>query len=73
MDVDLTNCEGSVVLLEASNNRELRTFIFITIFTGAFGLLVIIFLRKLKKLTHGVEEAEHEIIEDEDQAQIDMH
>ncbi len=71
--VDMANYSGEVVLFEASNNRELRTFIMITVFTGAFGLLVIIFLKKLKKLTHGAEEAERDMSEDEDQAAVDSH
>lgn len=73
VDVDIANYRGEVVLFEASNQRELRTFISITIFTVAFGFLVIIFLRKLKKLTHGVEEAERDLSEDEEQAAIDAH
>ncbi len=56
---DLANYKGEIVLFEASNKRELRTFIMITLFTTAFGLLLLIFFKKLKKLTHGVEEAEH--------------
>lgn len=56
--VDLANYKGEVVLFEASNEREMRTFIVITLITVGFGLLLIIFLRKLKKLTHGAEEKE---------------
>jgi hypothetical protein len=33
----------------------------LTIFTVAFGLLLILFLKKLKKLTHGAEEGETEM------------
>lgn len=73
VDTQIGNYEGNVVLFEASNNRELRTFIMITVFTGAFGLLVIIFLKKLKKLTHGAEEAERDMSEDEEQAAVDSH
>ncbi|WP_417589038.1 peptide MFS transporter [Owenweeksia hongkongensis] len=69
----ITNYKGQIVLFEASNERELRTFVMITIFTGAFGLLLILFLKKLKKLTHGVEEAERDMSESEDEAQVDSH
>ncbi len=73
VDVSLENYEGEVVLFEASNQRELRTFIMITLFTAAFGFLVIIFLKKLKKLTHGAEEAERDMSEDEEESQVNMH
>lgn len=69
----INNYKGTVELFEASNKRELRTFIMITIFTAAFGLLLILFLKKLKKLTHGAEEAERDMSEDEDQAAVDAH
>ncbi len=58
VEVSLRNYQGDIVLFEASNKREMRTFIMITLITIAFGLLLILFLRKLKKLTHGVEEKE---------------
>lgn len=72
-EVSLANYQGEVILFEASNERELRTFIMITIFTGAFGLLLILFLRKLKKLTHGAEEAERDMSQDEEEAAPDSH
>jgi len=65
VSVDISNYEGNVVLFEASNRRELRTFVMITIFTALFGLLVIIFLKKLKKLTHGAEDNERDMHDDE--------
>ena len=65
VDVDISNYEGNVVLFEASNRRELKTFIMITVFTALFGLLVIIFLKKLKKLTHGAEDNERDLHDDE--------
>ena len=61
---DLTNrgdgkdYEVSFVLEETQNRQEYKTFMWITIFTVAFGLLLIIFLKKLKKLTHGAEDNE---------------
>jgi len=56
--VSLGNYNGEVVLFEASNEREMRTFIMITIITVGFGLILILFLKKLKKLTHGAEDKE---------------
>lgn len=58
----LSNYEGKVEVFEVVNNKELRTFTLITVFTAAFGLLLILFLRKLKKLTHGIEEAEGQTV-----------
>ncbi|GAA3509112.1 hypothetical protein GCM10022393_21610 [Aquimarina addita] len=46
----------SFVLEEEQNAQEYRIFFGITIFTVAFGLLLIVFLKKLKKLTHGAED-----------------
>ncbi len=57
---DGKNYEGSILIEEVQNDRELKTFIYITIFTVAFGILLILFLKKLKALTHGVEEKEAE-------------
>lgn len=58
VEVDLANYKGRVEVYDAVNKRELRTFIAITIFTAAFGFLLILFLKRLKRLTHGVEESE---------------
>ncbi|WP_299460639.1 peptide MFS transporter [uncultured Microscilla sp.] len=55
---DGKNYEGTVIIDEVQNALELKTFLYITIFTTVFGLLLIIFLKKLKALTHGVEEEE---------------
>jgi proton-dependent oligopeptide transporter, POT family len=57
-DASLANYKGKVEVYDAVNKLELRTFIAITIFTAVFGLLLIMFLKRLKKLTHGVEELE---------------
>jgi POT family proton-dependent oligopeptide transporter len=62
--VSLSNYKGELAVFEIVNNRELRTFVIITLFTAAFGLLLIVFLRKLKKLTHGVEENERDLSEE---------
>lgn len=66
VQVNLDNYKGEVTLFQASNERELRTFVAITILTVIIGFLVLIFLRKLKKLTHGVEEAERDLKPGED-------
>ena len=54
----------SFVLEETQNRQEYKTFMWITIFTVAFGLLLIVFLKKLKKLTHGAEDNEGTIHEE---------
>ncbi|KAB2805472.1 peptide MFS transporter [Phaeocystidibacter luteus] len=69
--VKVSNYSGDIAVFQAVNERELRTFISITIFTIAFSILLILFLKKLKKLTHGVEEAEREMSEEE--AEVDAH
>lgn len=55
----------SFVLEEQQSEQEYATFKWLTIFTVAFGLLVILFLKKLKKLTHGAEDNEREMLEQE--------
>ncbi len=70
VEVDLANYEGTVVLFEASNNLERRTFIMITAITILFGLLLILFLKKLKKLTHGAEENEGDHYEEQEGFEI---
>jgi POT family proton-dependent oligopeptide transporter len=47
---------AEVVIFELQNRLELRTFIMIFLFAGSFGVLLLIFLRKLKKLTHGADD-----------------
>ncbi len=47
--------EGKVEVFEIQDNRELKTFLGIFIFTSVFGLLLLLFLKRLKKLTHGAE------------------
>lgn len=48
----------SFVIEEAQSEQEYKIFTFLVIFTVAFGLLLILFLKKLKKLTHGAEDNE---------------
>ena len=46
---------------EAQNAQEYKIFMLITVFTVAFGLLLILFLKRLKRLTHGAEDNERNI------------
>lgn len=48
----------SFVLEEEQSRQEYKTFMYLTIFTVSFGFLLILFLKKLKKLTHGAEDKE---------------
>ncbi|WNJ21166.1 peptide MFS transporter [Pontibacter sp. G13] len=50
----------SFVLEEQQSDQEFNTFMMITILTVAFGLLLIVFLKKLKALTHGAEDVKEE-------------
>ena len=54
----------SFVLEEQQSEVEYATFKWLVIFTVAFGLLLLLFLNRLKKLTHGAEDNEH-VINDE--------
>lgn len=49
---------ASFVIEETQSAQEYKTFMWITIFTVAFGILLILFLKKLKALTHGAEDNE---------------
>lgn len=53
------------VLEEEQNEQEYQTFLWLTIFTVSFGLLLLLFLKRLKKLTHGAEDKEVEGLEAE--------
>ncbi len=57
--------EVSFVIEEEQSEKEYDTFKMLVIFTVAFGLLLLLFLKKLKKLTHGAEDDEHEMNYDE--------
>ncbi|WP_020527138.1 peptide MFS transporter [Flexithrix dorotheae] len=52
---------GEIIVEEIQNQRELKTFLLITLFTVLFGLLLLAFLRKLKKMTHGAEDVDFSI------------
>ncbi|WP_372918559.1 peptide MFS transporter [Salegentibacter sp.] len=49
----------------ASEAGDLAIFSGITIFTVTFAVIVLIMLKPLKRLTHGVEDEEHEMLEQE--------
>jgi len=48
----------SFIMEEAQGNQEYKIFMWIVIYTVAFGLLLMMFLKKLKRLTHGAEDQE---------------
>jgi proton-dependent oligopeptide transporter, POT family len=52
---DAQNYSGVVEVFEIQNDREFRTFLFITALTVFFGLIIIVFLKPLKRLTHNAE------------------
>lgn len=54
----------SFVIEEEQNEQEYKIFQFLTLFTVIFGLLLILFLKRLKKLTHGAEDMEGTINEE---------
>lgn len=62
--------KGSLVIDEIQNEREYNTFLAIMIFATLFGAILILFLRPLKKLTHGAEamhpedESEHRAVDE---------
>ena len=54
----------SFVMEETQSNQEYKIFMWIVIYTVAFGLLLMLFLKKLKKLTHGAEDKEGTVHEE---------
>ncbi len=58
---DISFYEGKMEVFDFQNHLEYKTFIAIFIMTLVFGILVLLFLKKLKKLTHGAEDAEPEV------------
>ncbi|WP_298246684.1 peptide MFS transporter [uncultured Christiangramia sp.] len=56
---------GNFIVEEIQTDMEYKTFWGITIFTAIFGLLVILLLKPLKRLTHGVEDNESELPQQE--------
>lgn len=57
---DGKNYSGVLEVYEVQNNREYNTFLFIFGLTAVFGLIIILFLKPLKRLTHGAEDLEIE-------------
>ncbi|MEX1001991.1 MAG: oligopeptide:H+ symporter [Crocinitomicaceae bacterium] len=55
---------GEFIIEEIQTEKEHNTFLFIFLLTLAFGLLVILLLKKLKKLTHGAEDNEGTVFEE---------
>ncbi|WP_037324732.1 peptide MFS transporter [Salinimicrobium terrae] len=62
---DLSEYSGNFIIDEVQTDMEYRTFWGITIFTTLFGLIVILLLKPLKRLTHGVEDEERELPQQE--------
>jgi len=62
---DGKNYGVSFKLEEEQSEQEYTTFMWLVVFTVSFGLLLIVFLKKLKKLTHGAEDREVEKLEQE--------
>lgn len=62
---DKINYGGIFIIDEVQSKLEFRTFVGITIFTVIFGLLIILILKPLKRLTHGVEDDERKLPEQE--------
>ena len=56
---------GNFIVEELQTDMEYKTFWGITIFTAIFGFLVILLLKPLKRLTHGVEDNETELPQQE--------
>ena len=65
MDEDTKDYNGVFIIDEVQTDREFWTFLSITIFTAVFGFIVILMLKPLKRLTHGVEDQEKELPQQE--------
>ncbi len=59
------NYIGEFVIDELQTQREFKTFIGIVAFTLVFGILIILFIKPINRLTHGLEDNEHELSEGE--------
>ncbi|MDT0675003.1 peptide MFS transporter [Autumnicola musiva] len=62
---DRSGYSGNFVVEEVQTDMEYKTFWGITIFTAIFGILVILLLKPLKRLTHGVEDNEGDLPQQE--------
>ncbi|WP_066758051.1 peptide MFS transporter [Crocinitomix algicola] len=61
---DGKNYSLNFVMEETQNKQEYNIFMWIVIYTVVFGLLLILFLKKLKKLTHGAEEKSSDLADE---------
>lgn len=59
------NYSGKFIIEEVQTEMEYWTFLGITIFTTVFGLIIILMLKPLKRLTHGVEDTERDLAQQE--------
>ncbi|QYA25283.1 peptide MFS transporter [Gramella sp. MT6] len=69
---DNSGFSGDFIIEEVQTDMEYKTFWGITIFTSAFGLIVILLLKPLKRLTHGVEDNESDLPEQEEYELADV-
>lgn len=58
---DAKNYSGKFIIEEVQNQKEYNIFMFIFGLTGVFGLLIILLLKPLKRLTHGAEDQEMDL------------
>ena len=63
---DGKNYDITFVIDEEQSEQEYNTFLGLTLFTVAFGILLILFLKRLKKLTHGAEDKEGTAYEEQE-------
>ena len=63
---DGKNYDITFVIDEEQSEQEYNTFLGLTLFTVAFGILLILFLKRLKKLTHGAEDKEGTTYEEQE-------
>ena len=61
---------GNFIVEELQTDMEYKTFWGITIFTSIFGLLVILLLKPLKRLTHGVEDNETDHLPEQEKYEL---
>jgi proton-dependent oligopeptide transporter, POT family len=60
-DFDNSNAyQGILIIEEWNNKKEFKTFVLIFIFTLVFGIVLLVFLKPLKRLTHGAEDINEE-------------
>ncbi|RPD97524.1 MFS transporter [Aureibaculum marinum] len=64
--VNSDDYSGTIEVFDMQNKLEFKTYVYIFILTLVFGILLLIFLKKLKKLTHGAESLE---IDDKEEAE----